>query len=251
VRAEATAICRGERGLVDGMADLAPDDDDDRVLGRYLCIHFPHKLSPALRDLARLPVLVDALTTVIGPNVKVMQSMLFLKPPGWPGQAWHQDESHIPTRDRSLTGVWIALDDATVDNGCLWVVPGSHRSGVLHPVRSHDDPRFDPTPEAHGFAGEEGAVPVEAPAGTAVLFDGYLLHRSFPNSSPGLRRALVYHAMSAESLLPWLPPGDGETMATVDCRDVLLVAGIDPYADRGTTDVMAPHLRARAADPVG
>ena len=53
--------------------------------------------------------------------------MLFIKSEGKPGQAWHQDEFFIPTRDRSLTAVWIALDDATVENGCLWVLPGSHR----------------------------------------------------------------------------------------------------------------------------
>lgn len=48
-----------------------------------------------------------------------MQTMLFVKPPGFPGQAWHQDENFIPTRDRSLCGGWIALDDATIENGCL------------------------------------------------------------------------------------------------------------------------------------
>jgi phytanoyl-CoA hydroxylase len=245
VRAEATAICRGERGAIDGLVPAGPGEDDADVLRRYLCIHFPHKLSPLVRDLGRHPAVVDALTAVIGPNVKMMQSMLFFKAPGRPGQAWHQDESHIPTRDRSLRGVWIALDDATIDNGCLWVIPGSHRAGVLHPVRPHDDPRFDPTPEAHGFRhADDEAVPVELPAGSAVLFDGHLLHRSFPNRDPHrMRRALVNHYMSAESLLPWLPPGPGETMATVDCRDVLLVAGTDPHTAKGTVDVMRPRLR--------
>ena len=57
-------------------------------------------------------------------EIKSMQSMLFIKPAGKPGQAWHQDEYYIPTRDASLTGVWIALDDATIENGCLWVRPG-------------------------------------------------------------------------------------------------------------------------------
>jgi ectoine hydroxylase-related dioxygenase (phytanoyl-CoA dioxygenase family) len=56
---------------------------------------------------------VKVLTDIIGPNVKMMQSMLFIKASGQPGQAWHQDEAHIPTRDRSLTAAWLALDDAT------------------------------------------------------------------------------------------------------------------------------------------
>jgi phytanoyl-CoA hydroxylase len=241
-RAEATAICRGERGEVDGL-NPEPAGSDEEVLRRYLCVHFPHKISPVLRGIARLPAAVAALTGVIGPNVKLMQSMLFIKATGKPGQAWHQDEAHIPTRDRSLTAAWIALDDATVHNGCLWVIPGSHRAGVLHPVRPQHDERFDCTDEAWGFD-ERAAVPVELPAGAALLFHGYLLHRSLPNTAPGsTRRALVNHYMSAESLLPWFPPAAGEPMALHDHRDIELVAGTDPYAHRGTTDLMRPHLR--------
>jgi hypothetical protein len=175
--------------------------------------------------------------------------MLFIKAPGKPGQAWHQDESHIPTRDRSLTAVWLALDDATLDNGCLWVIPGSHRRGVLYPTRDRPDARFDGTPEAHGFPHEDGqAAPVELAAGAALVFNGYLLHRSLPNRSARLRRALVNHYMSAESLLPWFPPRDGEPMGTLDHRDILLVAGEDPYAAKGTTDVMRPRLRPEPSD---
>lgn len=167
-RAESVAICRGDRGDIDGVVHAAELDDDETVLRRYLCIHFPHKVSTLARDLARLPAAVQALNAVIGPNVKMMQSMLFIKSEGKPGQAWHQDETHIPTRDRSLAAVWIALDDATVENGCLWVIPGSHRAGVLYPDREQDDPRFDCTREAYGFRyREEDAVPVELKAGSA------------------------------------------------------------------------------------
>jgi chlorinating enzyme len=243
-RAESVAICRGDRGAIDGVV-AAAELDDETVLRRYLCIHFPHKVSALARDLARLPAAVQALNAVIGPNVKMMQSMLFIKSEGKPGQAWHQDETHIPTRDRSLTAVWIALDDATVENGCLWVIPGSHRASVLYPDREQDDPRFDCTREAYGFRyREEDAVPVELKAGSALVFDGYLLHRSLPNSGRhGMRRALVNHYMSAESLLPWFAPQKGQPMGTIDHRDVLLVSGEDPYAFRGTTDVMRPHIR--------
>jgi ectoine hydroxylase-related dioxygenase (phytanoyl-CoA dioxygenase family) len=244
-RVESVAICRGDRGAIDGVEPAGVDEGDDAVLRRYLCIHFLHKISSLARDIARMPGAVQALTGVIGPNVKMMQSMLFIKSEGRPGQAWHQDETHIPTRDRSLTAVWIALDDATIENGCLWVIPGSHRAGVLYPDREQDDPRFDCTREAYGFRNrEEDAVPVELPAGAALVFDGYLLHRSLPNTGRhGMRRALVNHYMSAESLLPWFPPKEREPMATVDHRDVLVVAGEDPYAFRGTVDHMRPHVR--------
>jgi phytanoyl-CoA hydroxylase len=244
-RAESVAICRGHLGSIDGVTPPTDDDTDTAVLARYLCIHFPHKLSPLFRDLAMLPRVVATLSNVIGPNVKMMQSMLFIKSQGKPGQAWHQDETHIPTRDRSLTAVWIALDDATVRNGCLWVIPGSHRSGVLFPDREQHDPRFDCTREAYGFPyRDEDALPVELPAGDAVVFDGYLLHRSLPNAGQsGMRRALVNHYMSAESLLPWFPPNEHESMGTADHRDIMLVTGKDPYAFKRTTDVMHPHVR--------
>src|SRR6266545_2152222 len=129
LRDEAARICRGELGAVDGVRQAAADEPDERVVRDYLCIHFPHKLSELMRGTLAHPAVVDALTGLIGPNVKAMQSMLFIKSEGKPGQAWHQDELFIPTRDRSLTAAWIALDDATVDNGCLWVLPGSRLQG--------------------------------------------------------------------------------------------------------------------------
>ncbi len=245
VLAEAVAICRGERGDVEGITAPGPGESDLDVLRRHLCIHFPHKLSPVLEGVAREPAVVDLLTAVIGPNVKLVQTMLFVKSEGRPGQAWHQDEYFIPTRDRSLRAAWIALDDATVENGCLWVIPGSHRRGVLYPDREHDDAAYDCTVESYGFAySEADAVPVEVPAGALVLFDGYLLHRSLPNTGRhGMRRAFVSHYTSAESLLPWYPPPAGAWMGKADTRDVLLVAGEDPYAFKGTVDLHHPHVR--------
>ena len=160
---EATAICRGLRGEIEGAMPADERDDDATALSRYLCIHFPHKISALMGDAARHPAVVNALVDVIGPNVKLIQSMLFIKAAGKPGQAWHQDEPHIPTRDRSLTAVWLALDDATVDNGCPWVIPGSHRRGV-YPARDRADARFDGTSEAHGFPHRaDEAIPVELP----------------------------------------------------------------------------------------
>lgn len=254
INAAAVKLCRGDYGAIrdygatdDGVPDLSrpSEESDEDLLRRYLCIHYPHKVSPDARQALHNPHIVDALTAVIGPNVKAMQSMLFIKSEGKPGQAWHQDESFIPTRDRSLTAVWIALDDATVENGCLWVLPGSHARGVIYPAREQDDPRFDCTTEAFDFPyTDDQAVPVEIPAGTALVFNGYLLHRSLENSGKhGYRRALANHYMSAESLLPWRPPAAQEHMGTADFRDIVMVAGSDPYAYKGVDDVSRPYSR--------
>lgn len=217
-------------------ADGVPDD------GRLLAVHFPHWVSDVAMGLVRHAGVVDVVSDIAGAHlahwngkVKCMQSMLFLKPPGLQGQAWHQDERFIPTRDRSLIGAWIALDDATIDNGCLWGIPGSHREGILHPFRDHGRPEeFDPSDEAYGFD-DSTAVPVEVQTGDVVFFNGYLLHRSLKNRSNGTRRALVNHYMSSASLLPWMLAED-VTVAIADNRRVVQVAGEDPYAWKGYAD---------------
>ncbi len=252
LRSEAVAICRGDRGAIEGVEAAGIGDPDDAVIRRILAIDNPHKVSSLAHDTLRHSIVVDALRAIIGPNVKAMQSMLFIKSPGRPGQAWHQDELFIPTRDRSLTGVWIALDDATVDNGCLWVIPGSHVPGTLYPDRSQSDPRFDCSDEAYGFAYVEAdAVPVEVAAGSVVCFNGYLLHRSLPNTSDGYRRALVNHYMSAQSLLPWKKLPTGTHIGEHDYRDIVMVAGVDPYASKGVTDLSRAEVRPDGAGGCG
>jgi ectoine hydroxylase-related dioxygenase (phytanoyl-CoA dioxygenase family) len=244
---ETAAICRGDRGDINGIdATPASSLSDDEIMRRYLCIHFPHKISDEMYKALAYKNLVDVLTQVIGPNVKCMQSMLFIKASGKPGQAWHQDEYYIPTRDRSLLGAWIAMDDATVENGCLWVIPGSHKHGVLWPQHQQRDHRFDCAGEATSFPySDEDAVPVEVKKGSIVFFNGYLLHRSLPNYAPGgFRRSLVNHYMSAESLLPWhwgeKPAG---SLAALDYRDIVMVAGKDPYAWKGVEQRAGAHVR--------
>lgn len=246
LRYEATNICRGERGDVRGMPELTGEETDEEILRQVLCIHFPHKISSHMYENLKSDPFVQVLTSIIGPNVKCMQSMLFIKGAGKPGQAWHQDEVYIPTRDRSLTGGWIAMDDATVENGCLWVIPGSHRTGTMYFQEWHGDPRFDCSHEAQGFPyTNDDAVPVEVKAGSIVFFNGYLLHRSLPNyAQSGFRRSLVNHYMSAESLLPWHwgGPMDGP-VSQLDSRDIVMVAGEDPYKFRGYADFHGVHIR--------
>jgi ectoine hydroxylase-related dioxygenase (phytanoyl-CoA dioxygenase family) len=238
---EAMRLCREEAMKLTG-ADAASGETDD--MARFLAIHFPHKISPLMRETLAHPRIVEILTRAIGPNIKCMQSMLFIKHAGKPGQAWHQDEDFIPTRDRSLGAAWIALDDATIDNGCLWVIPGSHRAGILWPLRQHSNPEYDSIPESFDFPYREtDAIAVEVPAGSIVFFHGYLLHKSLKNRrSAGFRRALVNHYMSAESLLPWWH-SSGVAPPTHDNRDIVLIAGSDPYAWKGIEERNRPYVR--------
>jgi phytanoyl-CoA hydroxylase len=241
---ETVAIACGLRGDIPGV--VRREQPDASALRDVLAIHFPHKVSPQMAQMVRHPAIVDVLTQIVGPDLKCMQSMLFVKNAGKPGQAWHQDETFIPTHDASLTGVWIALDDATVDNGCLWVQPGSHAQRHLWPSRPCADARFDGAPESHGWDGPrwpaEGGVAAEVPAGSVVFFNGYTLHRSLDNRRrSGFRRALVNHVMSARHELPWRSGCSAH--APHDYRDIVMVAGHDPFAHRGLEDLARPYLR--------
>lgn len=235
---------------------------DDDVLRHILCIHQAHYISPVMKKYIQHPKICGVLSQITAAHlpfwdgsVKCMQSMLFVKPPTFQGQAWHQDEIYIPTRDRSLIGAWIAMDDATIANGCLWVIPGSHRSGYLYPQRPHNNPdEFDASRESYGFD-ESAEVPVEVKAGTVVFFNGYLLHRSRKNRSNIYRRVLVNHYMNAWSLLPWGTikddQGNSVSVASADRRLIIPVAGHDPYAWKGTVpggdDVFLRKCKANEA----
>lgn len=240
LKKETTAIFRGERGSVDGLVKVKKGESDPDVLKKYVAIHFPHKISPYIKRFLSHERIVEILTEIVSPNLKCMQSMLFVKGPGKAGQSWHQDEYYIPTRDRSLVGVWIAIDDASVENGCLWIIPG--RPGhIMQRVKSDNREFADvDTVDVSGYRGE--MIPIEVKSGSVVFFNGYTLHSSLRNKTTDcFRTALVNHYMSAESMLPW--DQDGKLPPTEDLRDIVLVAGHDPYAWKGITDENKPYLR--------
>ncbi|RKU17684.1 phytanoyl-CoA dioxygenase [Candidatus Poribacteria bacterium] len=241
LRQDTVTLARGEYEC-DNMKPLPDSVTDEEAIGRILCIHQPHFVSETIEKYVKHPKICGILSQITAAHlpfwdgsVKCMQSMLFVKPPNFQGQAWHQDEIYIPTRDRSLIGAWIAMDDATVENGCLWVLPGSHRQGYLYPQRNHENPdEFDFAQESYGFDGSE-EVPVEVTTGTLVFFNGYLLHRSRKNRGNTFRRVLVNHYCNSWSLLPW-SIREGERPASADRRCIIPVSGVDPYSWKGYDD---------------
>jgi phytanoyl-CoA hydroxylase len=242
LKEEAVALLERSRDQL-GLNEVEPA----ARLGAVLCVHQPHKLSDVFLRYARHPRIVSVLRELIGENVKMVQTQLFIKGPGKPGNGWHQDESAIPTRDRSLVGVWIALDPASRENGCLRVVPGTHATGYLFPSAVHGQPlRYDFETIATGFD-ETASVDLRAEPGDAIFFHGYLVHGSEPNTSAAFRRALTVHYMNAYSLLPWkIPVAPAQRVvkpAMADYRDVVMVMGEDPYEWRGYSDESVPHLR--------
>jgi ectoine hydroxylase-related dioxygenase (phytanoyl-CoA dioxygenase family) len=248
--AEGTRICRGERGPIDGLQACAPHESDIDVLRKYLLCTYVHNASPLFREMIADERFGDLMEAIIGPNVKGFFSQFFIKHAGMPGNAWHQDENFLPTRDRSLTSIWIALDPATEENGCMRFIPGSHKAGYFWPMRPHRSADLDHLEEAYDFPGLETAVTVELAPGSAVVFSGYVMHGSWKNrTTDGFRRSLLYQYASAETPIAFHPRSE-PVSNYFDNRDFVLVRGFDPYAWKAKMDGLnAPILRGPGAQP--
>jgi phytanoyl-CoA hydroxylase len=170
--------------------------------GREAAVFGVNKLGHALHDrvpefdrFSRDPRLA-ALVAELGIAAPLLlQSMVIFKGPRIGGEVTpHQDATFLYTRPSSVIGLWFALEDATCDNGCLEVLPKAHREGLRSRYRREGyrtwmdvlDPRPWPS---------EGWRPIEAAAGTLVVFHGVLPHRSGPNRSAVSRCAYTLHVI--------------------------------------------------------
>jgi ectoine hydroxylase-related dioxygenase (phytanoyl-CoA dioxygenase family) len=243
--AEGTRICRGEFGPLEGLLPSSAEQTDEEVMSAYVTCASAHKIAPLFGAMIADARIASVVERIVGPNVKGLHSQFFIKHAGMPGNAWHQDEAFVPTRDRSLCTAWIALDEATIANGCLRFLPGSQKAGVIYPRRRHNDPTLDREEIAYGFPEpEERAVAIELAPGSVVFFNGYLVHGSYQNVRPsGFRRALLYTYASAETLMAWNPRNDPVSNYE-DYRDYTMVCGVDPYAAwKEKRDLSRAYLR--------
>jgi phytanoyl-CoA hydroxylase len=214
------------RGLIgpDDVREL--NDHVDELLageGELLRVHMLHRKLEIHERYLLHPRIVDVVAGLIGPDVLALQTMLFVKGPGSPGQGYHQDSFHIITEPDTLIGAWVALERADEENGCLWVTSGSQHEPVypdadeskghggdfhladIEAVSGADDPDEsvnDLARIAAKYPGRERPAVVDP--GDAVFFGGHVLHRSHANrSATRSRRAFVGHYCNARSHVPW------------------------------------------------
>ncbi|MES3020359.1 MAG: phytanoyl-CoA dioxygenase family protein [Pseudomonadota bacterium] len=157
--------------------------------------HALHDLDPVFDAFSRGPAIAQVARDLGLAEALVWQSMYIFKQPGIGGEVrWHQDATYFETTPGSVTTFWFALEDATVDNGCLWVEPGGHRGPIRERfVRDGDVVRMEKL-DATPWPDDSVAVPLEAKAGSLVCFHGLLPHYSAPNRSPVSRHAYTLHA---------------------------------------------------------
>lgn len=194
-----------EEGAFDDAGELTAPFD--RVLNKVG--HAMHDLDPVFSEFSRKPALAQLATELGFEDPLLLQSMYIFKPPRIGGEVvWHTDHPFLWTEPQTVTGFWVALEDATVDNGCLWCLPGGHLHAPKCRFRRTADgtstymEHLDDTP----FPIDQG-VPLEARAGTLVVLHGLLPHWSAPNTSETSRHAYTLHVIDGTADYPadnWL-----------------------------------------------
>jgi hypothetical protein len=225
-----------------------------------VCPHIPYgpshdgKAAARWFDYASDPLILDLVEQLIGPDIILWGSQVFCKPAGT-GKAipWHQDGQYWPIKPLATCSVWIALDDARPENGCMRFIPGSHSGGVVYRHRTSERNDIVLNQEVEPALFDESTARDDVlEAGQFSLHDVYLIHGSNANRSPDRRAAFVIRYMPATSTFV-RHAGDTHRQAGVSFsmskRPIWLLRG----RDRGGNDFSAGHgddyqLAARVSD---
>src|SRR5687768_11383759 len=170
--------------------------------------HALHDLDPVFNRFSRSQKIEETAKAIGLDNCYLLQSMYIFKQPNIGGEVTcHQDSTFLYTEPIDIAGLWFALEDATIENGCLWALPGGHRRGLKSRWRrsQHGHMEFEvfdnePWPE-------DGLIPLEVPKGTLILLHGLLPHCSFEKRSQRSRHAYTLHLIGANANYPadnWL-----------------------------------------------
>lgn len=188
----------------------------------------PHLAFRWAWDLATHPAVLDAVETILGPDLLIQTTMMLTKPPGDPGVvAWHQDGTRSGLHSTPNTTAWIALWDSMPENGCVRVVPGSHHNAILPHVQSsaEHDMRFN-SDEVAVEVDEAQAMDVALRAGEMSLHHSNIIHSSKANGSARRRTGfIVRFATPALDTSRWpvlRARGHG------DCSHLTVLAGPPP-----------------------
>lgn len=194
------------------LEDGAFDENGELRQGKEHCLnkmgHAMHDLDPVFDAFSRTPALAEVAQRIGFEDPAILQSMYIFKPPRIGGEViCHQDSTYIYTEPESCVGFWFALEDASIENGCMHFIPGGHKLPLKK--RNYRVPggklvteTLDDTPWP-----EDRKVAAEAPAGTLVLFDGRMPHLSAANRSSKSRHAYTLHVIDRKCHYPdnnWL-----------------------------------------------
>jgi phytanoyl-CoA hydroxylase len=162
---------------------------------KYRIVRFLHKYDDLILAICKSPRILDVVEDLLGPVIKLYTDQVFMKPPYHGGaQGWHQDSATWTFfQPHDHVTCWIAIDEATEENGCLRYLKGSHKYGYVEP--KHTQVLVDQLRKEE----PECEVPVPRKPGYAVLHHSLTLHASAPNKSPYRRRSIGIHYIRANT----------------------------------------------------
>ena len=165
-------------------------DGNEALFYQLRCAHLMH---PAFDRIVRDEGLLDAVEGLIGPNLRIVICQGMYKPPRSGDEIqWHQDDYYFRVdKPNAVVSCWLTFDDATVDNGCMWVVPGGHKQMLEHETVASGNGFYIPDID------ESKAVPIELKRGQCMLHHGLMPHRTLANRTERPRRAMAIHYMDA------------------------------------------------------
>ena len=180
--AEETAELRAD--LESAEAELADDEEKFALLRAY-----PDRLLPSFDKVIRHPVMVEAASRILGPDLMVWSGALFIKEANSPSiVSWHQDLTYWGLDDAEEVTCWLALSDVSIASGAMKFVPGSHKQQIVDHVDTFaEDNLLTRGQEIAVDVDEADAVAVELKPGQASLHHGHLFHASGPNSTSDRR----------------------------------------------------------------
>jgi len=173
------------------------DEKGEFVQDRALCInkigHALHELDPVFKRFSHQSVLGEIANDIGLSEPQIRQSMYIYKQPKIGGEVnWHQDATFFFTTPQSVVTYWFAMEDATLENGCLWVEPQGHKGPLRERFNRDGSNTIMETLSDQAWPIETG-IPVEVKAGSLVVFQGQLPHYSAPNRSDKSRQAFTLH----------------------------------------------------------
>ena len=180
----------------DAIFDLEPEHTPERPLLRRL--KTPAKWHPFFDGLMRSDAILDLVGPLMSPDIRFQGDKLNMKVAdvGSPIE-WHQDFAHYPHTNDDLLAVGVALDDCTLENGCLLVIPGSHKGPVYD---HHQDGVFvGAISPSNVDVDLNKAEPVQVKAGGVTIHHCRTLHASAPNRSSNPRRLLFYQYTAVDA----------------------------------------------------
>jgi ectoine hydroxylase-related dioxygenase (phytanoyl-CoA dioxygenase family) len=183
-------------------------------------------------EYARTPEIVEMVAQLIGPDVALWNMSFFAKPARNGRKVpWHQDGEYWPVRPLATCSVWLAVDDARPDNGCLRFMPGSHKARRLAPHTTNDSPDLALNQEIDRTEYDDAkAVDLVLEAGQMSLHDVYLVHGSNANTSEHPRRGMTMRFMPTTSVFDRVVAKQiHERIGITDhsLRTVFLMRGVD------------------------